>query len=229
MDEPKATIRLKNSRNGTDNSGMCVTPYIVATDKLPAIWASSGCFVLGSCEDLLFGVEAGEGGGGQQHYPGRPGKNLCGYHRKWSPYQGHCGGSLPRWPDSWAVGSGGQGLVRAYPEFFLAVGGLGEGVADWVWWEESLCDFKHERQMWANLQPRRCCIEPPTNGLTTGGVIFRLWMLARLGYLWCLGLVCGCILSQVELHHVSAVSTKTKSERGLWFPVLCVVLYHRFP
>ena len=27
-------------------------------------------------------------------------------------------------------GSGGQGLVRAYPEFFGAVGGLWEGLAD---------------------------------------------------------------------------------------------------
>ena len=50
-----------------------------------------------------------------------------------------------------------------------------------------------------------------------------------IGYLWCMGLVRGCILPQVELHHVSAVSTKRKSEGGLWFPVLCVILDHRFP
>ena len=146
-------------------------------------------------------------------------KNLCGYHREWSPYQGHCGESLPRWPGSWAVGEWWAGACQGLV-FWSVVG----SIAVWL----KACTANMGKFAAMQCTPR-CCIEPPTNGLATGGVIFRLWMLARLGYLWCLGLVCGYILSQVELHHISAVSTKRKSERGLWFPVLCIVLDHWFP
>ena len=181
MYEPQATIRLRNSQNGTDNSGMCVTPHIVATDKLLGNLGFKPVFCVGE----LWGLTVWGWGRGEV-------SNINIRVDQWKTCADTIENEVPirvivenRFPGGQVLeqwGSGGQGLVRAYPEFFGAVGGLGEGVADWVWWEASLCDLKHVRQMWANLQPRSAhpdaVLNRPQMGLPLVGSYF----------------VCGCWL-----------------------------------
>ena len=165
VDKLKTSSQFRNSWNGADNCGMCVTLKLVLTSNL----LGNLNFRLGFCVREQTPQEIGE----------------------WSLYQGHCGGLLPRWPILKGLGSDGHRLVRGNTDILEQWMGWDRGNRLNVIGNITLCLKICSAQMnifEATCTPRSC-IAAPTDKMVLVGSYFICGRWLGLGTLVAWGLL----------------------------------------